>query len=167
MTEDYVIHTTRPDLCLDFYTRILGLRFEERPLRRTGAKNNGPLRAAATASQTATPLLGQEKPENAPAACIAGSAMFKINHLRIAPLRRNAAMRRVHAKPLPRVPGSAGVDMFFIARHPLETIQQHLQTLCWTAACEPVAYRGSIHRLRILYLLDPDGNRLRLVELGC
>lgn len=167
MTEDYVIHTTRPDLCLDFYTRILGLRFEERPPRRVAAKKNQPLQAVATASQTAPPLDAQEKSENAPAACMAGSTMFKINHLRIAPLRRNAAIRRAHAKPLPRVPGSAGVDMFFVARHPLEAIQQHLQALCWTAVCEPVAYCGSIHQLRILYLLDPDGNRLRLVELGC
>ena len=30
----------------------------------------------------------------------------------------------------------------------------------------PVARKGNTHTLRTLYLLDPDGNRIRLVELS-
>ncbi|MEJ3959232.1 hypothetical protein WGP40_02635 [Brachymonas sp. G13] len=56
-------------------------------------------------------------------------------------------------------------EFYFLASQPVSAISTRLQREGWVNFQGPVLYEGRISGLRILRVLDPDGNRLRLVEL--
>ncbi len=160
MTPDYVIRSFKPEQCVDFYTRVLGLKLHQSGSRRR---------------QGQMEPTQQERPSQSSAELAAGvipaiavkpgkGALFKINHRRIALLQKTA-VRRSSAKAA-TASVLRGGEMYFMARFPLKDICERLQELPDGIGGRFVQHTGTTQQLHILELRDPDGNQLRLVELG-
>jgi hypothetical protein len=156
MTPDYVIRSFNPEQCVDFYTRILGLKlYQSGSRRRLGQRVPEPVQQERSPEGGAIPVIAFKPGKG---------ALFKINHRRIVLLQRPAD-RRSSAKA-----GTASVlrggEMYFMARFPLKDICARLQESSSDIDGRFVQHTGAMQQLRMLELRDPDGNQLRLVELG-
>lgn len=162
MTPDYVIRSFKPEQCVDFYTRILGLKLHQSgPRRKQGQMGPEPV------EQGGSPEGNAEPAANAiPAMAFkpGKGALFKINHRRISLLQKTTARRSSAKAGTASV--SRGGEMYFMARFPLKDICARLQELPEDIGGQFVQHTGTTQQLRMLELRDPDGNQLRLVELG-
>ena len=136
------ICTTNIEQSIDFYTKVVGLRYVPPQL---GSEEYARLEAGAPMTREGEVLVIRDE-----TICLASP--------RVASRIRRTRMRRV--------PGSLGQDMYFLSRHPLDYVRARVQAAGWQVLEGPVARKGNTHTLRTLYLLDPDGNRIRLVELS-
>ena len=162
MTSDYLIRSMNPEQCVDFYTRVLGLKLHVPAPHRGAAKQRAhPVSSTGGASEAgASPQDGRDPP----AAGDEPHAYFRINHRRIAPYQDNARSR-AKVKGLV-VTGEQPGELYFMVRIPLQEICARLKELPEEAGGRMLSHSGNIQRLRILKLRDPDGNQLHLVELG-
>ncbi|MFV0601968.1 MAG: VOC family protein [Brachymonas sp.] len=162
MTPDYVIRSFKPEQCVDFYTRVLGLKLHQSGSRRRqgqmepeSAQQGQPSQSNAELAAGAIPAIAVKPGKG---------ALFKINHRRIALLQKTA-VRRSSAKAV-TASVLRGGEMYFMARFPLKDICERLQELPDGIGGRFVQHTGTTQQLRILKLCDPDGNQLQLVELG-
>lgn len=173
--EHHFIFSTRPQQCVDFYTRLLGLEWRDETVNPVAAPQcaspdgvkiaqaETDVSGAAPASQPPDQLSGHlsdQFPDQWPA-----EAVFRIDSGQIARVLPEDAPS-ILGQPMARIPGSEGQDMYFLTRYSLDFIHARLRAENWPGLGEPVRHKGAVHTLRVLHLIDPDGNRLRLVELS-
>lgn len=162
MTSDYVIRSFKPEQCVDFYTRVLGLKLYPSGLRRrVGQTDPGPQ------------PVQQENPSKSDAELVADAmgamanpgkgALFRINHRRIRLFQKQrvamAVKRRVRLL-------QTWLETYFMARFPLKDICARLQEFPESVGGRFMRHAGTGQQLHTLELRDPDGNQLLLVELG-
>jgi catechol 2,3-dioxygenase-like lactoylglutathione lyase family enzyme len=116
-----VLTTVDAPACIDFYTRVLGMRLE------TFAGGRQALR------------FGNQK----------------IN-----------VHRRGHEyEPKAHLPVPGALDLCFIADRPLDRVIEHLRAEGVAIVEGPVARTGATHKLRSVYVRDPDLNLIEISEL--
>ena len=164
MTSDYVIRSFKPDQCVDFYTRVLGLKLYPSGLRRrVGQTDPGPQ------------PVQQENPSKSNAELVADAmgamalkpgkgALFRINHRRIRLFQKTAG--RHGGEKAGTASANLAGEMYFMARFPLKDICARLQEFPESVGGRFMRHAGTGQQLHTLELRDPDGNQLLLVELG-
>lgn len=136
------ICTTNTEQSIDFYTKVIGLRYVP---PQEGRPESGRLQGSVGATKPCEVLL------------------IEADTISLASPK---LARRIRRTRLRRVPGSAAQDLYFLSRHPLDYVRARMQAAGHRMLNGPVIREGSSHMLRMLYVLDPDGNRIRLVELS-
>jgi len=115
-----VLTTIDAPACIDFYTRVLGMRLE------TFAGERQALRF--------------------------GSQKINIH-------------RRGHEfEPKAHLPVPGALDLCFIANRPLAAVIEQLKRCDWPIVEGPVERTGATHRLRSVYVRDPDLNLIEISE---
>lgn len=71
--------------------------------------------------------------------------------------------REFEPKAHPPVPGA--LDLCFIADRPLDQVIVHLAACNWPIIEGPVERTGATHRLRSVYVRDPDLNLIEISEM--
>ena len=118
---DHLVLTTGDRAaCVDFYTRVLGMRLE---------------------------TFGAER------------SAFRFGRQKI-----NLHERGREFEPKAQCPMPGSLDLCFIVRGPLDEVIAHLARCGWPIAEGPVERTGAVHRLRSVYLRDPDLNLIELSE---
>jgi catechol 2,3-dioxygenase-like lactoylglutathione lyase family enzyme len=67
--------------------------------------------------------------------------------------------------PRAHLPVPGALDLCFIADRPLDAVIAHLRACNWPIIEGPVERTGATHRLRSIYLRDPDLNLIEVAEL--
>ena len=67
-------------------------------------------------------------------------------------------------EPKAQHPMPGALDLCFIVQGPLDDVIAHLAGCGWPIAEGPVQRTGAVHRLRSVYLRDPDLNLIELSE---
>jgi catechol 2,3-dioxygenase-like lactoylglutathione lyase family enzyme len=118
---DHLVLTTADRAaCVDFYTRVLGMRLET---------------------------------------FAGGRLAFRFGHQKI-----NLHERGREFEPKAHLPVPGALDLCFIADRPLDQVIAHLQACGWPIVEGPVERTGATHRLRSVYVRDPDLNLIELSE---
>lgn len=137
MLETHIV-STRPLKCLDFYTRVLLLK--------------------RIASLELDVRVAQAVPGE--------RFVFRLRTGSIELLDvRPPLTRRASANAAADAEQAGFQEFYFLVQQPVEGIRAHLQREGWADSAGPVLYTGKINALRVLREQDPDGNRLRLVEV--
>jgi catechol 2,3-dioxygenase-like lactoylglutathione lyase family enzyme len=118
---DHLVLTTADRAaCVDFYTRVLGMRLET---------------------------------------FAGGRLAFRFGHQKI-----NLHERGLEFEPKAHLPVPGALDLCFIADRPLDQVIAHLQACGWPIVEGPIERTGATHRLRSVYVRDPDLNLIELSE---
>ena len=115
-----VLTTIDRDACVDFYTRVLGMRLET----------------------------------------FAGGRFA----LRFGNQKINIHERGREFEPKAHLPVPGALDLCFIASRPLDAVIEHLRACNWPILEGPVERTGATHRLRSIYVRDPDLNLIEISE---
>ena len=67
-------------------------------------------------------------------------------------------------EPKAHLPVPGALDLCFLADRPLDAVIEHLRTCNWPIIEGPVERTGATHRLRSIYLRDPDLNLIEISE---
>lgn len=135
------ICTTNIEQSIDFYTNVVGLRYVP---RQAGQRNSARSREGGAVRPCDVLLISDKT--------ISTASPKEASRIRRTRLRR--------------IPGTLAQDLYFLSRYPLDYVRARIQAAGHSPVEGPVICKGSMHMLRMLYLLDPDGNRIRLVELS-
>lgn len=68
-------------------------------------------------------------------------------------------------EPKAHLPVPGALDLCFIADRPLDAVIAHLRACEWPIIEGPVERTGATHRLRSVYVRDPDLNLIEVSEL--
>jgi catechol 2,3-dioxygenase-like lactoylglutathione lyase family enzyme len=118
---DHLVLTTADRAaCVDFYTRVLGMRLET---------------------------------------FAGGRLAFRFGQQKI-----NLHERGREFEPKAHLPVPGALDLCFISDRPLDQVIAHLQACGWPIVEGPVERTGATHRLRSVYVRDPDLNLIELSE---
>lgn len=156
MSSAYVIFSSKPDLCVQFYTHVLGLKNKK---KRASANKK---KAKNAAKQQA----GAALPTSSISTVIHGGVPFLINHEYI------MALPSVEAAPEHAVVESENTDLgipcelFFVVKNSLDDVCKRFKLGKFENHNRVLHLEGDSNALRILHLYDPDGNKLRLLELA-
>ncbi|MDO5653500.1 MAG: hypothetical protein Q4G39_05290 [Brachymonas sp.] len=158
MLYDYVIRSSQPEVCVEFYTTILGLKPKGFRRRKNNGNNNG---VAPAVGQQAAPGNGAGAPMQ----------MFRITHTHITSIKPEVNKSRKGANHAAEPSASTAEErqeLYFMTRYPLADIHARLKNAQLPGKAHfPLTHlKGSATELRILQISDPDGNRLRLVEFA-
>lgn len=89
----------------------------------------------------------------------AGRTAFRFGHQKI-----NLHERGREFEPKAHLPVPGALDLCFIVQGPLDAVIEHLARCNWPLAEGPVQRTGAVHRLRSVYVRDPDLNLIELSE---
>ncbi len=89
----------------------------------------------------------------------AGRAAFQFGRQKI-----NLHERGREFEPKAHLPVPGALDLCFIVDRPLDEVIAHLQACGWPIVEGPVERSGAVHRLRSVYVRDPDLNLIELSE---
>lgn len=147
------LYSSQPALCEYFYTRIIGLELasDAEPTKACGGASGDGLAPG-------EPVVSSPGVASGTTASMDGYAAFRIDHATIRRLPRGKTTQRPARSRRPQ-------DLYLLARHSLDVIRERMHAQAWTAQQGPICHEGRLNAMRILYLLDPDGNRIRLVEI--
>jgi len=90
----------------------------------------------------------------------AGRIAFRFGNQKI-----NVHVRGHEFEPKAHVPVPGALDLCFIAAVPLDEIIAHLEQSRWPIIEGPVERTGATHRIRSVYVRDPDLNLIEISEL--
>jgi catechol 2,3-dioxygenase-like lactoylglutathione lyase family enzyme len=116
-----VLTTIDRAACVDFYTRVLGMKVET---------------------------------------FAGGRFALKFGNQKI-----NVHERGREFEPKAHLPVPGALDLCFIADRPLDAVIEHLRACNWPIVDGPVERTGATHRLRSVYVRDPDLNLIEISEL--
>ncbi len=123
---DHLVLTTfNEEACVDFYTRVLGMRLE------SFVGGTPPVTRKAF-------LFGQQK--------------------------INLHVRGKEFEPKAHVPVPGALDLCFLASVPLEEVIARLNAASWPIIEGPVLRTGAVHKIRSVYVRDPDLNLIEISE---
>ncbi len=77
----------------------------------------------------------------------------------------NVHVRGREFEPKAHVPVPGALDLCFIASVPLDEVIAHLEQCRWPIIEGPVERTGATHRIRSVYVRDPDLNLIEISEL--
>jgi catechol 2,3-dioxygenase-like lactoylglutathione lyase family enzyme len=85
-------------------------------------------------------------------------------------LRFNRQKINIHERgreyePKAHLPVPGALDLCFIADRPLDGVIAHLRACNWPIIEGPVERTGATHRLRSVYVRDPDLNLIEIAEM--
>lgn len=120
-----VLTTARPEACVDFYTRVLGMQLET---------------------------------------FIGGTPPVERRALRFGTQKINLHVQGAEFEPKAHLPVPGALDLCFIASIPLDAVIQRLQAHAWPIVEGPVLRTGAMHRIRSVYVRDPDFNLIEISE---
>ena len=125
---DHIVLTTAHEAaCVDFYTRIMGMRLES--------------------------FVGGTPPVTRKA--------FKYGNQKI-----NLHVKGKEFDPKAHLPVPGSLDLCFIASVPLEQVIAKLNAEAWPILEGPVMRTGATHKIRSVYVRDPDLNLIEISELA-
>jgi catechol 2,3-dioxygenase-like lactoylglutathione lyase family enzyme len=90
----------------------------------------------------------------------AGRIAFRFGNQKI-----NVHVRGHEFEPKAHVPVPGALDLCFIAAVPLDEVIAHLEQSRWPIIEGPVERTGATHRIRSVYVRDPDLNLIEISEL--
>ncbi len=123
---DHLVLTTfNEEACVDFYTRVLGMRLE------SFVGGTPPVTRKAF-------LFGQQK--------------------------INLHVRGKEFEPKAHLPVPGALDLCFLASVPLEEVIARLNAASWPIIEGPVLRTGAVHKIRSVYVRDPDLNLIEISE---
>ena len=84
-------------------------------------------------------------------------------------LRFNRQKINIHERgrefePKAHLPVPGALDLCFIADRPLDAVIAHLRACNWPIIEGPVERTGATHKLRSVYVRDPDLNLIEIAE---
>lgn len=156
MSAAYVIFSSKPDLCVSFYTHVLGLKNKK---KRAAAKKKKTKNAAKTQADIKIPT-----PKTAAASSV--GVPFLINHEYIMALPsvddapKNAIIEPENAE------AATPSEIYFVVKKSLDDVCKRFKQGKFESSNRVLHLEGVSNALRVLHLHDPDGNKLRLVELA-
>ena len=86
---------------------------------------------------------------------------FKFGHQKI-----NLHVKGSEFDPKAHLPVPGALDLCFIASVPLEQVIERLKAAPWAIIEGPVMRTGATHRIRSIYVRDPDLNLIEISELA-
>ena len=123
---DHLVLTTCDEAaCVDFYTRVLGMRLES--------------------------FVGGTPPVTRQA--------FRFGQQKI-----NLHVRGKEFEPKAHLPVPGALDLCFLASVPLPEVIARLQAANWPIIEGPVLRTGAVHKIRSVYVRDPDLNLIEISE---
>ncbi|MET0961730.1 MAG: VOC family protein [Noviherbaspirillum sp.] len=85
--------------------------------------------------------------------------------LRFGNQKINLHQRGAEFEPKAHLPVPGALDLCFIASVPLDQVIAHLSRCDWPIVEGPVERTGATHRIRSVYVRDPDLNLIEISEL--
>jgi catechol 2,3-dioxygenase-like lactoylglutathione lyase family enzyme len=122
-----VLTTSHEAACIDFYTRVLGMKLES--------------------------FVGGTPPVERKA--------FKFGMQKI-----NLHIKGREFEPKAHSPVPGALDLCFIASRPLDEVIQNLRDAKWPIIEGPVMRTGATHKIRSVYVRDPDLNLIEISEIA-
>jgi catechol 2,3-dioxygenase-like lactoylglutathione lyase family enzyme len=122
-----VLTTSHEAACIDFYTRVLGMKLES--------------------------FVGGTPPIERKA--------FKFGMQKI-----NLHIKGREFEPKAHSPVPGALDLCFIASRPLDEVIQNLRDAKWPIIDGPVMRTGATHKIRSVYVRDPDLNLIEISEIA-
>ncbi len=122
-----VLTTSRESACIDFYTRVIGMKLES--------------------------FTGGTPPVERKA--------FKFGNQKI-----NLHVKGREFEPKAHTPVPGSLDLCFIASIPLDEVIQNLKLAKWPIIEGPVIRTGATHKIRSVYVRDPDLNLIEISEIS-
>ncbi len=122
-----VLTTSRESACIDFYTRVIGMKLES--------------------------FTGGTPPVERKA--------FKFGNQKI-----NLHVKGREFEPKAHTPVPGSLDLCFIASIPLDEVIQNLNLAKWPIIEGPVIRTGATHKIRSVYVRDPDLNLIEISEIS-